>query len=187
MFKIFNVDEPHYIWAFVNPQRADVVKKKTIRDVIKAWVDNHSHGRKKLLDAVEEIIRNNEKESSEALKSKNLEVFKTLYIDLRLTFNYPGTKRALISYAQNLSKIDGRVSLSKEFSSCVDKAANNHENFKRAVFYDPIQGVEKPVSQQIEDMEVPLRLNNYFPMQETPHTLNYGPTPMSQSKFHILI
>ena len=36
MFKIFNVDEPHYIWAFVNPQRADVVKKKTIRDVIKA-------------------------------------------------------------------------------------------------------------------------------------------------------
>ena len=36
MSKIFNVDEPHYIWAFVNPQRADVVKKKTIRDVIKA-------------------------------------------------------------------------------------------------------------------------------------------------------
>ena len=30
----------------------------------------------KLLDAVEEIIRNNEEESSQALKSKNLEVSK---------------------------------------------------------------------------------------------------------------
>ena len=100
---------------------------------------------------------------------------------MKLTFNYPGTKRAVITYAQNLSKIDGRVSLSKDFMSCIEKAAQDHGIFKNAVFYDPIQGVEKPVGQQIEDMEVPLKFDNYFPIQETSQDLLYGPSPLSQS------
>lgn len=66
----FNSEEPHFIWAFVNPQRADLVKKKVIRDVIKACVDNFSKGRKNLLDAIEEVVRNSDRDSIAALKSK---------------------------------------------------------------------------------------------------------------------
>jgi hypothetical protein len=70
-----NTEDPHFIWAFINPQRESLIKKKTIRDVIKASIDNNSKGRKNLLDSVEEVIRNSEKDNQTALKSKYLCVF----------------------------------------------------------------------------------------------------------------
>lgn len=50
----------------------------------------------------------------------------------------------MIAYAQNISKVDGRAGLSKDFSSFIEQ--NNEVNypFKGAIFYDPIQGVEYP-------------------------------------------
>lgn len=61
-------NQPHFIWAFLNPDRLEVIKKKTLRDILKALNDNRAKGRKQLLDSLEEIIRNSDKDSSEMQK-----------------------------------------------------------------------------------------------------------------------
>lgn len=61
---------PHFLWAFMNPDRQEYVKKKSIRDVIKACNDNKNKGRKNLLDNLEESIRNDTKDTEETQRSK---------------------------------------------------------------------------------------------------------------------
>ena len=61
---------PHFLWAFLNPDRHDWVKKKVVKDMIKACDDNKSKGRKNLLDSLEDAIRNDDKDSAETQKSK---------------------------------------------------------------------------------------------------------------------
>ena len=64
------VNQPHFLWAFMNPDRSKLVKKKTIKDVLKAWCENRVKGRKSLLDSLEEIIWSVET-STESKRSKN--------------------------------------------------------------------------------------------------------------------
>ena len=117
------VNQPHFLWAFMNPDRLTIVKKKIVKDVLKASLENKSKGRKILLDSLEEVIRNSES-SSDTQRSK---LFTIIFIDMRLTFNYPGTKRALINFSNLLSKIDGRTTLARDISSFIEKGSKESE------------------------------------------------------------
>lgn len=121
---------PHFLWAFMNPDRHDVLRKKILKDIIKACYDNNSKGRKTLLDSLEEILRNNERDSADTQKN------------IRLTFNYPGTKRALINFANTISKIDSKISLSRDANTFVTSCIRETFLFQSDYFKDPIQGIE---------------------------------------------
>lgn len=62
-------NQPHFLWAFMNPDRVKQVKKKIIKDVLKTSLENKSKGRKLLLDNLEEVVRSNES-STETQRSK---------------------------------------------------------------------------------------------------------------------
>ena len=66
---------PYFLWAFMNPDRQPILKKKIIRDVLKVCNDNKNKGRKNLLDSLEEIVRNSERDFVDTQKSK-------LYFDI---------------------------------------------------------------------------------------------------------
>lgn len=131
---------PHFLWAFMNPDRQDVLRKKVLKDIIKACYDNNAKGRKALLDSLEEILRNNERDSADTQKN------------IRLTFNYPGTKRALINFSNTISKIDSKISLSRDANNFVTSCIRETFLFQSDYFKDPIEGIEtSPVYQ--EDLE----------------------------------
>jgi hypothetical protein len=155
---------PHFLWAFMNPDRQEVLRKKTLRDIIKSCYDKNSKGRKTLLDSLEETIRHNERDSVDTQKN------------IRLTFNYPGTKRALINFANTISKIDSRISLAKDVSIFVASSIRETFLFNNEFFKDPIQGIETgPVYQEepVEPMQHPVsKSHNRYYQYEEPNDLS---------------
>ena len=120
---------PHFIWAFMNPDRHEVLRKKTLKDLIKTSYDNNGKGRKGLLDSLERVIRHNEMASEET--SKNI----------RLTFNYPGTKRALIYFANIIAKIDNKIAMARDTQYFITRTMKEAHLFENFFFIDPIQGI----------------------------------------------
>lgn len=76
-----------------------------------------------------------------------------MVIDLRLTFNYPGTKRALISFAESVNKVDARVSLSREVATFVASMVKDRQVMDGVRFVDPIQGIESAEQDEGENEE----------------------------------
>lgn len=134
---------PHFLWAFMNPDRRKYVKKRTLRGVIKACHDNKGKGRKSLLDSLEESVRNEEGEMSNSSPTS---------INIRLTFNYPGTKRALIFFSKTLSQIDNKAVTSREVNSFITNALKQSESLPAMIFRDPIHGIEPIVNSEDEDL-----------------------------------
>jgi hypothetical protein len=86
-----------------------------------------------------------------------------------------------------LSKIDGRAAQSREFNTAVEKVIGYNELFQTAVFYDPIQGVEKVdnadlnldlsgTNQSIEQVETRI---NFVPSDEILQSFPQDITPVS--------
>jgi hypothetical protein len=124
---------PHFLWAFMNPDRRKYLKKKTLRGIIKSWNDNKGKGRKSLLDSLEESIRSDEGDISNSSPSS---------VNIRLTFNYPGTKRALILFSKTLFQIDNRTVTSREVNTFITNALKQSESLPSIAFKDPIHGIE---------------------------------------------
>lgn len=56
----------------------------------------------------------------------------------------------MITFSQILARVDGRVGMSREFNTTVDKVVGYNELFQTAVFYDPIQGIEATENADLE-------------------------------------
>jgi hypothetical protein len=114
---------------------------------------------------LEETIRHNERDSVDTQKN------------IRLTFNYPGTKRALINFANTISKIDARISLAKDVNNFVANSIKETFLFNNEFFKDPIQGIETgPVYQEepVEPMQNPAgKSHNRYHQYEEPNDLSH--------------
>lgn len=64
-------------------------------------------------------------------------------LDIRLTFNYPGVKRALINFTNVLAKIDGRTTQSREANIFISTCLQTDTRHMNIRFIDPIQGLER--------------------------------------------
>lgn len=132
---------PHFLWAFMNPNRNETLKKKVVKDIVKSCHDDNPKGRKVLLDSLEETIRANEQD--EANTHKNI----------RLTFNYPGTKRALINFANTICKIDSRLAMARDVNTFISNSVKETFLFENMCFNDPIQGIETTPRQQFDNSD----------------------------------
>lgn len=80
-------------------------------------------------------------------------------LDLRLTFNYPGTKRALINFSNIIGKIDGRLALSRDVNAFISSTIKDTEETKHIRFNDPIQGIEPVYQEEIPEIYASMQAN----------------------------
>lgn len=96
------------------------------------------------------------------IRKHRIVTFHVYFVDIRLTFNYPGTKRALINFATTISKIDGRTMMSRDVNTFIANSLLQDQRLLGVPFKDPIQGIE-PVQRYNELQEashVPQRSQN---------------------------
>lgn len=82
-------------------------------------------------------------------------------IDIRLTFNYPGVKRALINFSNLLAKIDGRSTQSREANLFISNCLQAETRFTNIRFIDPIQGLERAEDHEEHNYDDSLRAEQH--------------------------